>query len=171
MDPLVEKYNKILEKTDEEFDLLGGYESIIGGLVVQVSDIYGENTARNLCYQIGSKPGEKIARKILEYQNGVIFSDPIEAFVNLLGRLKAYYHPSIESITTTPEGILKIRFSNSCYLDAVFLRRPELVKGGSLCRIVKGYFETALKILTGKKVNLEYLDTKNDPCKTEITFS
>jgi hypothetical protein len=171
MDPLVEKYNKILEKTDDEFDLLGGYESIISGLVIQVSDIYGENTARNLCYQIGSKPGEKIARKILEYQNGVVFNDPTEAFVNLLGRLKAYYHPVIESITTTPEGILKLKFTNSCYLDAVFSRRTEFSKGGSLCRIVKGYFETALKILTGKKVILDYLDTKNEPCKMEISFS
>lgn len=171
MDPRVQKYNDILSKTDENFDIVGGYESILGALVDQVSDVYGENTAKNFCYQIGTKPGEKIAKKILETRNGKLYDDPADAFVNLVGRLKAYYKIKILSIDKTPEGVMKIQFTNNCYLDRIYQQKTAVAKGTSVCRVTKGYLETAMKILTGKKVIYESRVESDKICHAEITIN
>lgn len=171
LDPQIEKYNEFLSKTDDKFDIVGGYESILSALVNQVGEIYGDNTSKNFCYQIGTKPGEKIAKKILETRNGQLFEDPAEAFVNLVGRLKAYYKIKILEIQKINANTTKISFLNNCYLDRIYQQQKEVSKGAAICRVTKGYLETSLKILTGKKVIYESSVKSDALCHAEITFS
>jgi hypothetical protein len=170
MDPKIAKINELLAKEDERFDIVGGYEAILSGLVSQVGDVYGANTAKNFCYQIGIKPGDTIARKILETRGGKLFDDPVDAFVNLLGRLKAYYKVQVKDTVRNADGSFTIKFLNNCYLDLLYNRHPDVTKGGVLCRVTKGYLESALKTLTGKKVIYESTTTSEAHCQSELTF-
>lgn len=171
MEHNVAKLNEYLKRTEDKFDSIGGYESMLSGLVTQVSEIYGENTAKNFCYQIGSKPGEKIAQKILELNKGKLFEDPVEAFVHLMSRIKAYYDSKIISIDESQPGTIKIKFSNRCYLENLFDRNSDIKKGSIICRVTKGYLESAMKILTGKKPTLNCSVGADNNCVEEIIFS
>jgi hypothetical protein len=171
MEHNITKLNEYLKRTEDKFDSIGGYESMLSGLVTQVSEIYGENTAKNFCYQIGSKPGEKIAQKILELNNGKLYSDPVEAFINLMSRIKAYYDVKIISIDESQPGIIKIKFNNRCYLDNLFTRNNEIKKGGIICRVTRGYLEMAMKVLTGKKPTLNCSVGADNLCAEELVFN
>jgi hypothetical protein len=167
----VKKYNEILKNQDPKFDVVGGYEVILSGVVQDLPETYGENTAKNFSYQLGATPGKMIAQRILEERDGEIFDDPVEATIDLISRLKAYYNSQVDSISHNSDGSVSIILNQRCYFKELFEKRSDIEKGEILCRINRGYFEQALKILTGKKkVLLKHLDVKSDFCKVEVNI-
>lgn len=150
----IDKINEILENPDPTYDTLGGYEVLVVGIAKNLPDTYGENTAKNFSYQLGVTPGRQVANKILEENNNQKLDNPINAFIQLVSRLKKYYKVKLLEISQNDasETFLDLEFSS--YLDIIYENRPDIPRGGILFQIDRGYFEGALYALTGRRVKL-----------------
>ena len=166
----INKYNALLQGSTDEFDVIGGYEVLLGGLEKNLSDLYGLNTAKNFIYQLGTGPGKQVATILLQEHNNEIYTDPLEATGELLIRLKSYHSAQIQK-AYVEGGKTHIVLYNTCFLNGMFKRRPDMVRGDILCRLNKGYFEFALKNLTKKNVILNFIESANERCTLELIFS
>ena len=64
---------------------------------------------------------------------------------------------------------------NQCFLRAPFQNRKKLKPGKSFCRVTKGYFESAFRILLGnniRKVEIGFIenDKVNNVCVEKLEF-
>jgi predicted hydrocarbon binding protein len=168
----IDKYNKLLDNPSPDFDIVGGYEVLMAGISKNLPETFGDATAKNFTYQIGVLPGRKIGERIVQENSNEKFENVVEAAVNLMSRLKGYYQFQIENVDEeNNQTILIARIK--CYMEELYKHRTDLIKGGPLCRINKGYFESALKIMTGKKVLVDQTaaGSEDEMCKLKIVFS
>jgi hypothetical protein len=150
----IDKINEILDNPSPKYDNLGGYEVLVVGIAKNLPDTYGENTAKNFSYQLGTTPGRSIANKIIADHNNQMYENPIEAFIQLAGRLKNYYKIKILDISQNEDGETFLTMEFNSYLDNIYEKHPDIPPGGILFQIDRGYFEGALYSLTGRRVKL-----------------
>ncbi|MCK4237798.1 MAG: hypothetical protein KAX33_01660 [Candidatus Lokiarchaeota archaeon] len=169
----IEKINEIIKNKTEDLNTLKGFGIIAESIIYKVFDIFGRNALLNMLYQVGTAPGEKIAKRLKEKYNKEVFGI-LESFELLLGELKQFYSVQIKDIEEDEE---KIRFiiENKCFLRDSYKIRKRLKPGKAFCRVNKGYFEKALKEMLGetiKRVEINFLDNnvEKDVCEEEIIF-
>ncbi|MHA1733754.1 MAG: hypothetical protein ACTSU5_17545 [Promethearchaeota archaeon] len=132
--------------------------------------IWGENAIHAIIYRIGQKPGELIAKNILK-KYGKSEEDPLEnpsaAFSLLENSLEHLFKVEVvEQVDNEKETIVRIK--NSCFLRPTVKDRKDLKYGGVLCRFAAGYFENAMKVLTGMDVEYVHKDADEDWCSIDI---
>ncbi len=152
---------------------LSGFEIICESLVYKIYDLFGRNMLLSMLYQIGMSPGEIIAKRIKEKYNKEEF-EVLEAFEILLKELKAFYSIQVRDMEYH-DNMLRLVIENRCFLREPIKHREKLDFGKALCRVNKGYFENAFRLLVGKKLmKIEINFLENDPlkdvCVEELKF-
>jgi predicted hydrocarbon binding protein len=168
-----EELNKRLANYSANLNSLKGLEIISEAFVYKIYDLCGKNMLLSMLYQIGSGPGEAIAKRIKKKYNKDEF-EILEALEILLSELKEFYAIQIREIEQTPQ-MLRIIIENRCFLREPIKHREKMQFGKAFCRINKGYFEVAFKRLLGKKIkNIEINFIENDDikdrCVEELKF-
>jgi len=169
----IDRFNDRIENDISNVNSLKGFEIIGEAMVYKILDIFGRNSLLSMLYQIGSGPGEAIANRVkLRYKKeefGIL-----ELIEILMNELKEFYSLRIREIQKSTEKI-RIIIENYCFLREPIKNREKLKFGKAFCRINKGYFETAFKILLGnkiKKIEINFLenDEERDVCIEELNF-
>lgn len=165
-----ERKNELNQEIDNPnacLNTLEGFEIIIESFIDKIYDLFGRNALLSMTYQIGSVPGNVIAKRILEKRNNKKIEDPFEAMKVLLNENREFYSVKVNDIkvedfdNTTKKLIFEIE--NRCFFRESLKKREKLKIGGPLCRVNKAYYEVAFKKLTGYKCEIEF--TRNDPDK------
>jgi len=142
----------------------------------EMEKTFGTNTVKAILNRMGQKPAEIVADQILQKYDKTLqdpFEIPSAAFTLFENTITKLFDAEVISIT---EDNLKdqtiINIKNVCAFRQVIKSRKELEYGGTLCEFTRGYFETALKKLTGLSVeyNLNTRETTEDHCVIEIIF-
>ena len=168
-----EEFNERIRNNSNHLNSLGGYEIICESLVYKIYDIYGKNMLLSMLYQIGAGPGEVIANLIKTKYNKDEF-EILEAMEILLKELKDFYAIQVRKIEEH-DNMLRMIIENRCFLRESIKLRSKLGFGKAFCRINKGYFEKAFKLLVGnkfKKIEINFLenDKTKDVCVEELKF-
>jgi hypothetical protein len=165
--------NRRIKNPIEAINSIKGFGIISESIVDKVYDIFGRNSLLSMLYQVGAGPGETIANRLKEKYVKEEF-EVLEALILLITELKEFY--SIQ-IRTIEEDDKKFRFviENHCFLRSSIKRRSKLDFGKAFCRVNKGYFETAFRLMLGrkiKKIEINYVenDEEKDACIEELVF-
>lgn len=169
----IERFNNRIQNDISNVNSLKGFEIIGEAMVYKILDIFGRNSLLSMLYQIGAGPGEAIANRIKLRYNKEEF-EILELIEILMNELKEFYSLRIREIQKSTEKI-RIIIENYCFLREPIKNREKLKFGKAFCRINKGYFETAFKILLGnkiKKIEINFLenDEERDLCIEELNF-
>jgi len=151
-----------------------GLRIFTGSFLAEVEKIFGTATIKAILNRLGQKPAEIVAERILEKFNknvknpfdqlGAVY----EIFENTITQL---YESEIISQEDLEDKFI-IRIKNICAFRHSIRIRDDLSYGGTLCEFTSGYFETSLKILTGLKVEYQYLkkESNDDYCVVDLVF-
>ena len=150
MDEQIDELNKRIHNPVENIDSVKGFEILTESLVYKVYDVFGRNSLLSILYQTGVFPGEVIAERIKMEYNKEEF-EIIEALIILMDELKEFYSIQIQEIEKYKDRY-RIIIENHCFLRKPIKHREKLKFGKALCRINKGYFETAFQKLLGDKI-------------------
>ena len=153
-----------------------GLRIFTGSFLAEVEKIFGTSTIKAILNRLGQKPAEIVAEHILEkYEKSI--SKPFEnigavytIFENTITQL---YDSEIISVSQEDlEDKFVIRIKNMCAFRHSIRIREDIAYGGTLCEFTIGYFETALKMLTGLKVEYQYLkkESTDDHCVIDLIF-
>jgi len=159
-----DELNEKIYNPSHTLNSLSGFEIICESLVYKIYNIFGRNMLLSMLYQIGSGPGETIANRIKFKYNKQEF-EILEAFEILLKELKDFYSIQVREIEQN-DNMLRLIIENRCFLRESIKNREKLNFGKAFCRVNKGYFEKAFKILIGnklKKIEINFIE--NDPLK------
>jgi hypothetical protein len=168
--------NEKIKNPREVFEAKKGYEMVLEALIYNIYSVFGKNALLSTTYQIGAGPGQEIAQKILDEKSVSKIKDPLDAFEALLNENREFYSVEILDIKQEPHdekyNKLVLTIHDRCFYREVCHQRKRLRVGGPLCRINKAYFETALKKLTGFKVEIAFIKDipEKDMCLESITF-
>ncbi|MFW9973019.1 MAG: hypothetical protein ACFFDF_22730 [Candidatus Odinarchaeota archaeon] len=173
MEEYIKEINERIQNPVDNINSIKGFEIISESLVYKVYDVFGRNSLLSILYQIGVFPGTKIAER-LKREYGKENFEIMEALVILMEELKEFYSIQIRNIQQYQDKV-KIVIENHCFLRIPIRHREKLNYGKAFCRTIKGYFETAFKILLGKnikKVEINFLenDDEKDVCIEELIF-
>ncbi|MFX1374256.1 MAG: hypothetical protein ACFFA0_00450 [Promethearchaeota archaeon] len=173
MEEYKKKLNERIHNSIENIDSEKGFEVITESLVYKVYDVFGRNSLLSILYQTGAFPGEVIAERIKKEYGKEEF-EIMEAIVILLDELKEFYSVQIRDIEQYNDRI-RIIIENHCFLRKPIKHREKLKVGKALCRVNKGYWETAYKILLGnkiRKIEINFLeeDVEKEVCVEELIF-
>ncbi|MFX1454361.1 MAG: hypothetical protein ACFFDB_03215 [Promethearchaeota archaeon] len=173
MDSYKNELNERISNPHENINSVKGFEIITESLVYKVYDVFGRNSLLSILYQTGVFPGTIIAERIKKEYDKEEF-EIVEALVILMDELKEYYSIQIRDIEQLDD---RYRFviENHCFLRRPIKNREKLEFGKALCRVNKGYFETAFQKLLGnkiKKIEIDFLenDEEKDVCVEELNF-
>jgi predicted hydrocarbon binding protein len=155
--------NAVIQNSNENVDSISGLEIVLEALVGKFIDLYGKNMLLSAAYQIGAAPAHKISQRLLAARGGELYADPVEAMADLFSETKGFFHVEVADLQEE-NGALVVNMKNHCFLRSVIVKRGGLEMGGPLCRINKGYLETAIKELTGRKVELKRTGDDNGAC-------
>jgi hypothetical protein len=157
----------------QQLDELSGLEILVESLSIKVTDVLGKNSLLAIAYQIGKEPAAKISERLLATRGGVLFENPVEAFVSLMEHVKNYFRIQLVAIEGADPGPITVSFRNRCYFRSAVSHRPGLKIGGALCRITKGYIETAITMLTNWKADVKLLgqDDEHAECVEQVVFT
>ncbi len=152
----INRFNNLINNEEPKFEPKTEYEKVILSLVTKIRDLYGRGTVLSMTYQIGSDGGIKAANEILNQRGGKTFDDPIEAMVVLSTLVKHQYSIFIESIDTEESSnTITVNVLNRCAFREMTTKYKEIRPGSSICRIGKGFFESALKLLLKDTYKIE----------------
>ena len=170
---ILNNINKNIKNDISNVNSLKGFEVISESLVYKILDIFGKNSLLSMLYQIGSGPGEIIAKRIKEKHNKEEFGI-FEALEILMTELKEFYSIQIREVQLNSEQT-RIVIENFCFLREPMKHREKLQPGKAFCRVNKGYFETAFRKLLGnkvKKIEINFLqdDLEKNMCVEELIF-
>ncbi|MHA1986797.1 MAG: hypothetical protein ACW98D_09175 [Promethearchaeota archaeon] len=173
MDSYKNELNERILNPLENINSVKGFEIITESLVYKVYDIFGRNSLLSILYQTGVFPGTLVAERIKKEYGKEDF-EIVEALIILMDELKDYYSIQVRDIEKYDDKY-RIIIENHCFLRSPIKNREKLKFGKALCRINKGYFETAFKLLLGNKINkieINYLenDVEKDVCVEELNF-
>jgi len=169
----LEEYNTMFQNESENVNSLKGFEIICESMVSKINDLFGKNALLSMLFQIGSGPGNVIAKRIKQLYEKEEF-EVLDAFAILLSELKEYYSIVVKEIEEDEERI-RIVIENHCFLREPIKHREKMQFGKAFCRVNKGYFETAFKNLLGNKIkkidiNFLYNYEEKDVCVEELIF-
>ncbi|MHA1340379.1 MAG: hypothetical protein ACTSRZ_09820 [Promethearchaeota archaeon] len=156
---------------------LFGIRLFLGMLISELEKLYGKPAIGAMIYRIGQKPGDIVAKQLLKKYNKTEnehFELPSTAFSLLQNSLKQLFDVEQVQFREDPEKnryILEIK--NVCFLRQTIMSREDIEFGGMLCQFTFGYFENALKILTGMDVEYSFIEkeTTDDYCYIQIIFN
>lgn len=140
----------------------------------EIEKTYGENPIKAILFRMGHKPGDIVADEILKKYDKTPsqpFDVPTAAFTLFQNTITKLYDTEIISQEEKEDRyILKIR--NVCAFRNVIKSRTELEFGSTLCEFTLGYFETALKKMTGMNVEYQFqaAETTEDYCIVNLIF-
>ena len=136
----------------------------------EIEKTFGTNTVKAILNRMGQKPAEIVADQILEKYGKTPPSAAFSLFENTITKLFDAEIMEISQENLADRTTIKIK--NVCAFRQVIKSRKELEYGGTLCEFTQGYFETALKKLTGMAVEYKLIkrETTDDYCVTEIIF-
>ena len=159
---------------DEEKEILG-LRVFLGSFIAEIEKLYGKPTLNAMIYRIGQKPGEVVANQILKKNNrseDTPFEIPSAAFNLFENSITQLYEEEHVEFKKVNEKRYDIKIKNCCPLRDVIKSREELEFGGTLCQFTSGYFETALKKLTGMNVSYDFIDkeTTDEYCMINLIF-
>lgn len=171
----IKRFNDLINNEEPKFEPKTEYEKVILSLVTKIRDVYGRGTVLSITYQIGSDGGTKAADEILKQRDGKPFDDPVEAMVVLSTLVKHQYSIFIESIETDESnGSITVNVLNQCAFREMTTKYKEIRPGSSVCRIGKGFFESALKILLQDKYKVDISFKENveemNKCREIVKF-
>ncbi len=168
----IDEFNKKISNPTSNLNALKGFEIIAESLVYKIYDIFGRNSLLSMLYQVGKAPGEIIAKRIKNEHNKEDF-EVLEALEILMNELKDFYSLKVRKIEEK-DNLIKLIVENRCFLRESTKNREKLKPGKAFCRVNKGYFETAFKILIPKvkKIEINFLenDEEKDVCVEEFNF-
>jgi predicted hydrocarbon binding protein len=166
--------NAQIQNSHANVEAMRGIEVVLEAFVKKITELFGRNALLSAGYQIGAAPGQKIAQRILATRGNAPFTNPAEALVALLKETKKFFNVVIVKVDDQAQNGAEVlmTINNHCFLRNLIKNRPGIEMGGPLCRINKGYFETALKMLTGKKIELARIghDVISDMCQESLRF-
>lgn len=153
-----------------------GLRIFTGSFLAEVERIFGTATIKAILNRLGQKPAEIVSEHILEkYEKSI--KKPFEnigavytIFENTITQL---YDSEIISVSQEDlDDKFVIRIKNICAFRHSIRIRDDISYGGTLCEFTIGYFETALKMLTGLKVEYQYLkkESTDDHCVIDLIF-
>jgi hypothetical protein len=151
-----------------------GLRIFTGSFLAEVEKIFGTATIKAILNRLGQKPAEIVAEIILEKYEKTL-KNPFanigavyEIFENTITQL---YDSDIVSQEDLDDKFI-IRIKNACAFRHSIRIRDDVSYGGTLCEFTLGYFETALKMLTGLKVEYQYLkkESNDDYCMIDLVF-
>ncbi|MHA1647385.1 MAG: hypothetical protein ACTSVL_07420 [Promethearchaeota archaeon] len=152
-----------------------GLRIFLANYQVEMEKTFGSTTLKAILFRMGQKPGNIIADEILKKYNRTVdtpFDLPAAAFSLFENTITKLYNAEILSREESNDKII-IKIKNICAFRRVIKNRDELPYGGTLCEFSAGYFETALKKLTGMNVEYKFneKETSDDYCVIDIIFS
>ena len=151
-----------------------GLRIFTGSFLAEVEKIFGTATIKAILNRLGQKPAEIVAEHMLEKYDKTV-KKPFEnigavytIFENTITQL---YDSEIISQEDFEDKFI-IRIKNICAFRHSIRVRDDLSYGGTLCEFTLGYFENALKMLTGLKVEYQYLkkESTDDHCVIDLVF-
>ncbi|GAB4322323.1 MAG: hypothetical protein Kow0069_26980 [Promethearchaeota archaeon] len=156
---------------DKDWDC-EGIASFLGSFVSEVRTLWGENAIGAIVFRIGQKPAQLVAKNILKrYSKSE--DEPLEspgaAFSLLENSLGQLFHVEVVAQEDSDKETV-VRIKNRCCLRRVVASREDLKFGSTLCKFAAGYFETALKILTGLEVEYIHRSEEGDACLVDLRF-
>jgi predicted hydrocarbon binding protein len=147
-----------LKKTVDALTILAG------GLAVTLNEVLGEHGGVAIIYNLGANAGKRIAERLGK------FKEPREAMDNLFPQIKGIFDVSVKQLNHQQNGELKGEIeTRGCFIREVLNKRGIKV-GGVLCRISRGYFETALSKMTGAKVTVRMTEYSDNKCLDSVSF-
>lgn len=173
MDSYIKELNERISNPVENINSAKGLEITTESLVYKVYDIFGRNSLLSILYQTGVFPGTVIADRIKKEYAKEEF-EIVEALIILMDELKDFYSIQVRNIEQFDDRY-RIIIENHCFLRKPIKNREKLKFGKALCRVNKGYFETAFQKLLGnkiKKIEINFIenDTEKDACVEELNF-
>ncbi|UYP43846.1 hypothetical protein NEF87_000131 [Candidatus Lokiarchaeum ossiferum] len=151
-----------------------GLRILFGSYFLETQKTWGESTVKALLNRLGQKPAEIVANQILEKYDKSLddpFKIPSAAFSLFENTITKLFNSEVISQETLSDRII-IKIKNECTFRQTIKGRTELEYGGTLCEFTVGYFETALKMLTG--LNVEYhivkKETTDESCVINLVF-
>ena len=153
-----------------------GLRIFLANYHTEIEKTFGSNTVKAILNRMGQKPAEIVADEILKKYDKTP-QDPFEVpsaafslFENTITKLFDAEVMEVQQENLKDRTTIKIK--NVCAFRQSIKSRKELEYGGTLCEFARGYFETALKKLTGLSVeyNLVKRETTDDHCIIEIIF-
>ncbi|MHA1931846.1 MAG: hypothetical protein ACW96X_04850 [Promethearchaeota archaeon] len=173
MESYKNELNERISNPIENINSVKGFEIITESLVYKVYDVFGRNSLLSILYQTGVFPGTIIADRIKKEYDKEEF-EIVEALIILMDELKDFYSIQVRDIEQF-EDKYRVLIENYCFLRKPISNREKLKFGKALCRINKGYFETAFQKLLGnkiKKIEINFLenDAEKDVCVEELIF-
>jgi predicted hydrocarbon binding protein len=137
---------------------------LAGGLAITLDEVVGEHGGAAITYKLGANAGRKIADRMRRLEK------PEDAMTKLFCETKGIYDTKMGEMRNLqdgePSGVLEIK---GCFIREV-AKKQGLKIGGTLCRITRGYYETALARMTGKKVNIRLIDGSDNVCHSSVCF-
>ena len=169
----IDEINRKIQNPTTNIIPLKGFEIICEAMVYKILDLFGKNALLSMLFQIGAGPGEIISKRLKEVYEKEEF-EPLEALEILMKELKEFYSLQIREVQQLPDKI-RVIVENHCFLREPIKNRAKLQYGKAFCRINKGYFETAFKLLLGnkvRKIEIKFLhnDEYKDVCVEELVF-
>jgi predicted hydrocarbon binding protein len=147
-----------LKKTVDALTILAG------GLAVSLNEVLGEHGGAAITYNLGANAGKRIAERL------GMFEKPQEAMDKLFPEIRGIFDVSVKQLTHQQNGEFSGEIeTRGCFIRDVLIKRG-IKAGGVLCRISRGYFETALSKMTGAKVTVRRLQSSDSNCLDSITF-
>ena len=151
-----------------------GLRIFTGSFLAEVEKIFGTATIKAILNRLGQKPAEIVAERILDkYEKSV--KKPFEN----IGAVYTIFENTITQLYDSEiisqedfEDKFVIRIKNFCAFRHSIRIREDLSYGGTLCEFTIGYFETALKMLTGLKVEYQHLtkESNDEYCVIDLVF-
>lgn len=171
---LTAQVNAFLENELTQVNYQQGLEILLESLSSKIVDIFGRNALLSMLYQIGATTGSVVAKRIIEEQGKETFT-PVEAFSLLFKTVRSYFKVMVKEIKQDEHG-MSITFTNHCFLRNIIKDREKLRAGGRLCRITKGYIESAMDTLLkggDQKVEVGFVenDEDGDCCLEKLTIT
>ncbi|MHA1518902.1 MAG: hypothetical protein ACTSVZ_07120 [Promethearchaeota archaeon] len=151
-----------------------GLRIFTGSFFSEIEKTFGSSTIKAVLNRMGQKPAEIVAEQILEKYDKTEsnpFETPSAAFNLFQNTITKLYDTEIISQEDLKDRYV-IRIRNECTYRQVIKNREDLKFGGTLCEFTFGYFETALKKLSGLNVEYKFDKRENsdDGCNVNIIF-
>jgi predicted hydrocarbon binding protein len=155
-------------------DELIGLRIFISSFLTEIEKTFGTSTVKAILNRMGHKPGEITADHYLSKYNKDQenpFEIPSTAFNLFEKSISQLYQTEVINQSNLQDRII-IKIKNICAFHEVIKSNENLGYNGTLCEFTIGYFETALKNLTGLKVEYEFVEkeTTDEFCVVNIIF-
>lgn len=151
-----------------------GLRIFTGAFFTEIEKIYGTSTLKAILNRMGQKPAEIVAKEIMDkYEKSEEnhFENPSAAFSLFHNTITKLYDAEVISHEELKDRFI-IRIKNECVYRQIIKNQDNLKYGGTLCEFTFGYFETALKKLTGLNVeyNFDSEHSDEEACSINIIF-